>query len=261
MAIQNVRFPNNLGFVSFATGSSPVSLDALASVTLSTTPQCFPATYGEYIARIFPHHLDSNVKIIEVTRMDGGYSCQDVATAGGSYTTLAHGMTIVLPTPLPTVTATSQAVSYFSVNRGFDNLEVLPTGPEPFDASCGEKTVVVFSGTVASGTPGAWALNCAGFASVMFSANITSSSAAGPNDGAFYAIREYADVGNINQWGSSVVSALWTRGGVAASAGFFCSKRYFVLSRLIALYQRSTGSNIVGTWYAHLSTAQSGTTV
>ncbi len=174
---------------------------------------------GSYVARIFILPTNVAVKILEVSRLDGGFVVQDVATAGATYNGMIDGLSITLPNPLPSAGATS----VFRVSAAFDSLQN-GTRMGGFESSVSEKILVLFSGSISAAT--CWIANATGYSSVCFTARITASSG-GSNDGAFYCFRDY-DTSNIGGTGWGAIGALWAGGNgvITTGAQTKFSKRY-----------------------------------
>lgn len=249
--------------VSLSSGARLAAAEAVASVTKTGQPVA-----GSYIVRIFAASNQcvasktvGALQLVELSRLDGGYIYQEPAVAGASYTRLLNGLTIVLPNPLPA----NGAVSSISVSKAFDSIGQ-GTGQYGFETSICEKTQVIWSGALMNAdTPGQFYFNAGGYSSISFTVEYTADDSNAALQADVYSWPNMTHSSDVNGKGSGTyMGSIWNSTTVQANAVRY-SNRFFIVHRYMMLYQRATNStNItgkVGTWYAHLTTAQSGKTL
>jgi len=222
-------------------GSSITSVAVITNYITQPVP-------GTYYLRFFatPAIQGGVGNIVQVDRLEGGYSRQAIAVNSKTYTWLIPGLTIIL------ATVTNGDTAVIHVPRSL-NSAITPWMPE---LHCADKIMILYNGTFSANQ--VWSFPTLGYSSYFIFNDVTAVGGAGS-----------ADAGMVNEISNENIlsdaalanpgSGIYTAVGPITAIGRRASSRGLVKSPHMALFQRiGTFTSITGTWWVHLSTVNGG---
>jgi hypothetical protein len=215
---------------------------------------------NEYRVLIFTAAFTGTTYIIEVAAVKGGYIAQDVITNAAAEQTFDHlipGIRLVT-----NANVVAGDVATVTTGYGLSNLTGTPLAYGGYGIASEKKIVLwhgALTGTGTTGTPPGtlrWMpFNTVGYATVMFTANITAStSTTSTSQLNLAAMVDPTDTTTILSIHNSIALP-----AALNSTGKKLTRRYVIISPVQALVLNVTSATtgtITGTYYAHLSTIE-----